>query len=468
MPAPSPLLRSSASESFGTRYAHFEAANFSELPGWRDDKVVEAWQAFRHSCVSLGKRPAWTQLCARAAKIRPPTDEVIRQFFEQEFKLLQVMAVNRTPQGIITGYFEPLLSGSRAYGDRYRYPVYASPDDMLYLDAARLPTPYRSQPVQAHVQGKRVIPILPGTPLPPRSTSPYTLDLRGMKPDITQQKWRLRLQGTSILPYYSRAEIESSRLRGARAILWVDDAYALYSMQIQGCGRVRLSDGTIVRLAYAEQNGHPFIPAVQMLARRTRGIDDQLQILPTRGLFGTDGSTTGLDLAQLGLEDEPASEHTTPRLRGVPSSSPTVRSDPSYIFFREAPNTPDGPVGAFGVPLTPGRSVAVDPRPLPLGYPLFISTARSERVDGMSRLVLAQDTGGAIRGAVRADYFWGFGPTAAQLASRMKQSGRVWLLVPKEQNIAMGSSGVLTRGGSSGATLRNCVVPDPEFCVDDE
>jgi membrane-bound lytic murein transglycosylase A len=139
-------------------------------------------------------------------------------------------------------------------------------------------------------------------------------------------------------------------------------------------------------------------------------------------------------------------------------------SDPSYVFFRPIPESNDGPIGALGVPLTAGRSVAVDPRTTPLGFPVFISTRQPGRTEALNRLMLAQDTGGAISGAVRADYFWGHGVKAFTQASQMKEGGRMWLLLPKNQKISPKISGTLLRG-VSGQTAE-CVVPDPEFCVE--
>jgi membrane-bound lytic murein transglycosylase A len=145
-----------------------------------------------------------------------------------------------------------------------------------------------------------------------------------------------------------------------------------------------------------------------------------------------------------------------------PAGPSRYSSDPSYVFFRQIPDGDGGPIGALGVPLTPGRSVAVDPRTTPLGYPVFISTAGPSST--VNRLMLAQDTGGAIRGAVRADYFWGFGAGAGERASRMKENGRMWLLVPRGLELAAGT-GVLTRG-AGGVSDAECVVPDPELCVE--
>jgi membrane-bound lytic murein transglycosylase A len=145
--------------------------------------------------------------------------------------------------------------------------------------------------------------------------------------------------------------------------------------------------------------------------------------------------------------------------------SPSVfSSDPSYVFFRQIPDSDGGPLGALGVPLTPGRSVAVDPRTTPLGFPVFISTEGQGIGTRLNRLVLAQDTGGAIRGPVRADYFWGFGPGAGERASRMKENGRMWVLLPKDMQVGVGAQ--FTTRGAAGAGEAECLVPDPELCVE--
>jgi membrane-bound lytic murein transglycosylase A len=144
--------------------------------------------------------------------------------------------------------------------------------------------------------------------------------------------------------------------------------------------------------------------------------------------------------------------------------------DPSYVFFRESPSGAGGPVGAFGVPLSAGRSIAVDPRSTPLGYPVFVSTRAPDTGSPMQRLTIAQDTGGAIRGAVRADYFFGNGQLAANQARRMKERGQLWILLPRGLAVAAASavSSIRTRGaGGAGADLPQCLVPAEGSCVDD-
>ena len=109
-----------------------------------------------------------------------------------------------------------------------------------------------------------------------------------------------------------------------------------------------------------------------------------------------------------------------------------LNSNPSYVFFRKLPDGLPGPIGALGVPITAGRSLAVDPKYIPLGAPLFLSTTQPNSTTPLKRLMIAQDTGGAIKGAVRADFFWGVGDMAGKQAGAMKQSGQMWLLLPKD------------------------------------
>lgn len=139
--------------------------------------------------------------------------------------------------------------------------------------------------------------------------------------------------------------------------------------------------------------------------------------------------------------------------------------DPSYVFFRRIGDGPEGPIGALGVPLSPGRSMAVDPRATPLGAPVFINGQQPGGKGPMQRLVFAQDTGGAIRGSVRGDFFWGFGDKAGKMALATNQPVQMWLLLPKSVAGSAADSGIKTRGAPT--PLRDCAVPDDEFCVED-
>jgi membrane-bound lytic murein transglycosylase A len=529
-PAPSTDADDPPRVPLWTKYAYFVPARFTDLPGWRDDNLAEAWKAFRATCNVLGSRMAWAGSCARAASVKAGESEDVRRFLEREFLLYQIHNRDRSPTGVITGYYEPLLLGSRRQGDRYRHPIYAVPDDLLFLDSRNLVRTTPGSPAYARVEGRTVIPVCIGTPTDNRCQGPYILDTGDARPDIRDKKLRVRIEGDRIVPYYTRAQIEQGGLPSARVLAWVDDPAALYSMQVQGSGKVRLPDGEIVRLAFAEQNGHPFLPPVAAGRRSTggpvvltRGIDFPLSVSeieadlpaiagdsymqpPPRNVDADaqsgsanvppkkaaddnvspevermvelllKGNSPSPPLAKVAapapLKEQrpnidtplPAAKSVSINAPTVPPNSPTIFSgDPSYVFFRQIPDSDSGPLGALGVPLTAGRSVAVDPRTTPLGFPVFISTEGQGAGPPLNRLMLAQDTGGAIRGPVRADYFWGFGPGAGQLAGRMKESGRMWLLLPRALPMNAGTGGMTTRGGGGDA---ECLVPDPDLCVE--
>jgi membrane-bound lytic murein transglycosylase A len=184
----------------------------------------------------------------------------------------------------------------------------------------------------------------------------------------------------------------------------VDDAVELFFLQIQGSGRVQLEDGSMLRLGYADQNGHPYRSVGRWLVERGE--------LPLE--------KASLQGIQAWARQNPA------RMNDM------LNYNASYVFFRELPADLPGPLGALGVPVTARRSVAVDPRFVPLGAPVYIATTWPNTAKPLNRLMLAQDTGGAIRGPVRADYFWGFGADAAREAGRMRQPLRMWVLLPKD------------------------------------
>ncbi len=266
----------------------------------------------------------------------------------------------------------------------------------------------------------------------------YALDTSTITRDSLDRKVRLRMDGRRLVPYYTREEIETRGAPNAKVLAFVNNAFALYEMQIQGSGRVRLPNGEIVRVAYAEQNGQPFRPT---LAQNKSG--DTTSKVRTRGGAieleldnddDSDDNTAGIRVRGFTLaRPEQSGAVVVP---GRASTGPVIGSgikDPSYVFFKESLQNTGGPVGAFGVPLSAGRSIAVDPRSTPLGYPVFVSTRQPGTGAPMQRLTIAQDTGGAIRGAVRADYFFGNGQQAATDARRMKERGQLWILLPRGQ-----------------------------------
>jgi membrane-bound lytic murein transglycosylase A len=347
-----------------------QAVAFSSLPGWNDDTPSDALPSFAASCRALNARgessAIWRDACAAARSIAAHDDAGARAFFEAQFTPYRVATADGIERGRVTGYYEPLLKGSRVRTDRYRYPLYAPPDDLL------------------------------------------TVDLSEIYPALKNERVRARLDGRRVVPYWARADIEAGKAgTSGKELVWLDDPVEAFFVQVQGSGRVQFPDGGSARIGYADQNGRPYRSIGRVLIERGE------LTLETASMQGIKGWG-----------------------RQHPDQLPALLDEnPSYVFFREVPPTPggeiDGPVGAFGVPLAAGRAIAVDPRFLPLGAPVFLATTEPLSNVPLRRLVLAQDTGGAIRGALRADFFWGSGDDAGRSAGRMNQEGSMWLLWPK-------------------------------------
>ncbi len=497
-----------------TQHALFRATRFAELPGWRQDDLESAWDALQSSCTALAKRDDWRPLCAKAARLTRKPGE-LRAFVEQEFSLFRILDTDASRDGDVTGYYEPLINGSLRAEGAFTVPVYATPKDLFTLDWKTIATAQRRGIVQVVKSGQKL------TVVASRQPGSYALDASRFDLDTRDRIWRLQLVDDRAVPYRTRADIESAARLDAAAIAYVDDALALYAMQIQGSGRIRLRDGTVLRVQYAQQNGHPFRP-VRVVAKapevsRTRGIGSgteepetfeidngsgdvladggdpasvvgntrSLKPSATQPTVGSTASTSDALVAELlgTAQRKPAPKPppapataTTPLTAGAPKpTAPTPRaaaltSDPSYVFFRVAADQSPtrGPIGALGVPLTPGRSIAVDPRITPLGYPVYLSApAPTGSALPFQRLVMAQDTGGAIRGAIRADFFWGSGGDAGRQAMRTRQRGQMWLMLPHSEAARLQQSG-LTRSGRTGASPRGgeaeCLIADEAFC----
>jgi len=363
------------------RVSVLEPAAFDDLPGWREDALEGVLDALRASCRVLRARSEWREACAAAEQVSAQDADELRRYLETNFVPHRVANPDGGTQGMVTGYYEPLLRGSREKRGPYRYPLYAPPDDLLVIDLA------------------------------------------AVNPDLKNMRLRGRLEGRRVVPYYSRADIESGLAPVAgKEIAWVDDAVEAFFLQIQGSGRIRLENGEMLRVGYADQNGHPYQSVGRYLVDRGE-----------------------MKLHEASMEGIKAWARANPlRLDQM------LNANPSYVFFRELParvavrdpagrepvmdgsgSAMDGPLGALGVPLTPRRSIAVDPRHIPLGAPVYLATSMPNSEAPLARLMLAQDTGGAIRGPVRADFFWGFGADAGALAGKMRQQGRMWVLLPR-------------------------------------
>jgi membrane-bound lytic murein transglycosylase A len=344
----------------------FDAVSWSNLPGWRTDDALAAWPALVNSCSAIHARAEWSSFCAAVVASSPTDAEFTRAFIEQQltpYRITRVTGGKREKSGLITGYYEPLLHGSRERSEQYATPLYRRPDDLLIVDLAS---------VIPELKGKRV---------------------------------RGRLEGNKVVPYFSRGETRDAASLAGREIVWIDNALDAFMLEVQGSGRVQLTTGETIRLQYEDQNGHPYRSIGKYLADHGAMPIEQVNIPAIRAWLAANPQ----------------------RLNEV------LDSNPSVVFFREAPlDDPSiGPKGALGVPLTAARSIAVDPKFLPLGAPMFLSTTQPGTELPLQRLVIAQDTGGAIRGPVRADLFFGFGAEAGAQAGMMKYDGEMWLLWPR-------------------------------------
>jgi membrane-bound lytic murein transglycosylase A len=234
-----------------------------------------------------------------------------------------------------------------------------------------------------------------------------TIEMGEVYPDLKNMRLRGRVVGNKVLPYPSRADILPS-LTG-NEIVYVDDAVDAFFLQIQGSGRVRLAEtDEVIRLAYADQNGHPYKSIGRYLVEK----------------------------GELKLEQASAQGIKEWIVKNPARKDELLNANPSMVFFKEEKllDPSIGPKGALGVPLVGQRSIAIDPQHLPLGAPVFLATTYPNTDKPLQRIMMAQDTGGAIRGPVRADFFWGFGKEAGELAGRMKQKLAMWVLLPKNAN----------------------------------
>ena len=343
-----------------------QIASWMDLPEWGREALQPSIEAFLRGCAVLEKQDAWKGVCALARSVAPGASErEAGAFFERNFDPYQVLNADDTSIGMVTGYYEPLLHGSRVRTKQYRYPIYGVPQDLVVIDLASL------------------------------------------YPDLKNRRLRGRVDGNRVVPYLARGEIdgEPAPLKGLE-LVWVDDAIDLFFLHIQGSGQVELESGERLRIGYAEQNGHPFRSLGRLLINRG-------EIPPERA-------------SMQGIKDWAR--------RNPRKVQEYLNANPSYVFFRELPRDLPGPIGALGVPLTAERSIAVDPRVVPLGVPVYLSTTWPNSPEALNRLMVAQDTGGAIAGGVRADFFWGFGDSAGAQAGKMRQAGRMWVLLPKGYN----------------------------------
>ncbi len=339
---------------------------WSNLQNWASDNQSEMWEGFLKSCQKLG-HGQWQEVCLLANNSQDLSDSEVREFFELHFEVRPVYAEDGISEGLITGYYEPLLKGSWERSEEYRYPLYGVPKDLLIVD------------------------------------------LGGIYPELKNMRLRGKLNGNKVVPYYDRAQLDEDEdlLQGAE-ILWVNSLVDVFFLHIQGSGRVQLTDGSTAAVGYAEQNGHPYQSIGKVLIEMGELENDKVTLFSIKDW----------------LKSNPI------RLNEV------LSRNPSYIFFELRDGQANGPLGSLNVALTPRRSIAVDRNVIPLGAPVWLQTTLpDEQQSPLNKLMLAQDTGGAIKGHVRADVFWGRGDEAEKLAGLMKQQGKLFVLLPKGYSV---------------------------------
>lgn len=362
----------------------FRTAQFSELPGYAQDRVSETLPALSRSCARMQARAAdrpldgharfgtpgdWAAFCGGLAGLAPGNDDGLRRLIETELRPVAVLGDGKA-EGLFTGYYEPVVRGNVARGGAYTVPLYRQPPDLVQVDLGEFRDSLKGQRIAGRVRDGR------------------------------------------LKPYEDRGAIDAGALAGKNLeLVWLDDASDAFFLQVQGSGLVQLPDGSLKRVGFAAQNGHPYVALGKVMIER--------------GLLPREDVTMQSIRAWL---------------QANPSAAPDLlRQNPSYVFFRELPapkDDSDGPQGAQAVALLPGRSLAVDRKQFALGMPLWLAATHPDPQPPhaplpLQRLMVMQDTGGAIRGAVRGDVFWGHGAAAEAIAGRMKHPGRYWLLLPR-------------------------------------
>ena len=359
--------------------SQIEVVDWRDIDGWANDDHEAAFAALLPSCRALVNSaksthderpmyPALVEVCRRALAVVPLDGPGARGFFEENFRPVRISKLGEK-DGFLTGYYEPIVDGSRVPTQEYTTPIYRRPADLI-------------------VSGR------------PNKDGSFPNKARVMR-QIGKRKF---------VPYYERAEIENGVFDGRQLeICWVKDPIDAFFIQIQGSARIRLEDGAVLRINYDAHNGHPYTPIGRILIER--------KIL---------------------TKDEVSMERLRQWMNANPDEGREVRrKNKSFVFFRITQLADhEEATGAQGVPLTAGRSIAVDKALHVYGTPFFIEAdlpiASAQSTTKFRRLMMAQDTGSAIVGPARADIYFGAGEEAARFASGIKHNARFTMLIPRD------------------------------------
>ncbi|WP_375724851.1 murein transglycosylase A [Arcobacter sp. KX21116] len=340
-------------EKIDNSKANLEKVSFSDIKDFEKDDLSLALDVFKKACTKSSRKETFEEVCLKANDTTNP-----KAFFEKNFTPYKLYNKNGTDKGTITGYYEPLLHGSFTKTDKYKYPVYKVPDDLI------------------------------------------TVDLRSIYPQLKKYTLRGKLVGNRVIPYDARKKIAKNEEDDV--LLYVDNKIDLYFLHIQGSGKVELPSGDIVNVGYANQNGQQYKSIGKYMIQKGY-------------IGGKSNYKASVQGMKKWFKDNPT------------KVDEVMNKNPSYVFFEKRSQ---GATGSLGIELVPERTLAVDTRYIPLGMPVFINTKNPVTNEEINQLMVAADTGGAIKGEIRADFFWGFAKEAEKYAGRMKEAGELYILVP--------------------------------------
>ena len=344
-----------------------EPLSFTKLPAWGEDNLLEMWPAFIQSCQkknitsisNLVPAEKWQDICQIAENFDANSNANIKTFFETHFVPYKIQDGNNS--GLFTGYYVPLVKGSRIKTSQFKAPLYKRPADLVMIE-----------------------------------------DLGLFKESLKGIRIAGKVEAGNLQPYYSHAEITQGALLGYEG-WWLEDNIDAFFIQIQGSAALKLENNEIIRLCYHGTNGHPYTSIGKVLIERKELTKEAITMQTVRHWMKTHGEARAQNL---------------------------MHQNASFVFFKEIVS--QAPLGAQGVGLTAGRSLAVDPVFISFGTPLWLDVTHPVNPNNqLQRLVIAQDKGGAIKGPIRGDLFWGTGDIAGEIAGQMKSTGTYYLLLPK-------------------------------------
>jgi len=345
------LFTSCANKKSLTQKNLREEVSFLEIDGFFEDDLNYALEVFKKDCQKSKRFEQLKNICQKA---KDANSGVI--FFITNFTPYKLYDSNFKDEGLITGYYEPLLYGSLKKTSRYKYPVYKIPKNLITYNSNK-------------IKGKQSI------------------------GKIVDKK---------IVPYDTREEIQTnSKNKNLKAIAYVDDKVDLFFLQIQGSGKIKLDTNEIINVGYAGQNGHPYFSIGKYLIEEGYILKEDISVQEIKKFF----ANNPLKVDEI------------------------LNLNESYVFFKVSNQ---GATGALGTLLTAKRNIAVDRSYIELGMPVFVNTQNPVTKEPIKQLMIAADVGGAIKGEIRADFFWGFTEEAFEYAGRMKENSKMYILVPKD------------------------------------